>query len=92
MRVSKGAGLAELVRAPLLLVPPTRILAAAGVIAFMLALELAAREVFFGMMMVSLALLYLPRDANRATLPAFAAAIAYLLATSAGLLPGWSFG
>ncbi len=90
--LSNGAWLAELTLPPLLLVRPTRTLAAFGVIAFMFAIELGAREIFFGMMMVSLALLYPERDANRLALPLFGAVIAMLLATSAGWLPSWSFG
>ena len=90
--VANGAWLAELLLAPLLLLPRTRLLAAAGVIVFMIAIETGARELFFGMMMISLALLYARRDANRNALPIFAVAVAILLATSAGLLPAWSFG
>ena len=90
--VSNGAWLAEIVLAPALLFARTRWPAAIGVVLFMVAIETAARELFFGMLMVSLALLYAPFDASRRALPVFAVAIAYLLATSAGLLPGWSFG
>jgi hypothetical protein len=90
--VSNGTWLAELLLAPLLLIRRTRLLAAVGVIVFMVAIELGAREIFFGMLMVSLALLYTERDANRIALPGFVVAIAYLLATSAGWLPEWSFG
>jgi hypothetical protein len=90
--VSNGAWLTELVLAPLLLVRRTRFLAALGVVIFMVAIETGARELFFGMIMISLALLYTKRDANRIPLPVFACALALLLATSAGFLPAWSFG
>lgn len=90
--VSNGTWLAELVLPVLLLFRPTRLLAAIAVIVFMAAIELGARELFFGMMMVGLALLYPSRDANRVALPLFTAAIAILMATSAGWLPAWSFG
>jgi hypothetical protein len=94
--VSNGTWIAELVLPPLLLIRRTRLLAAIGVIVFMLAIELGARELFFGMLMVSLALLYTQRDTNRIALPFFGVAIAYLTATSLGWLqewlPSWSFG
>jgi hypothetical protein len=90
--LSNGAWLAELTLAPLLLFRQTRMLAVLGVVVFMFGIELGAREIFFGMMMVSLALLYPERDVNRLALPLFGAGIAILMATSAGWLPSWSFG
>lgn len=90
--LANGAWITELALAPLLLLARTRVLAAVGVIVFMIAIEVGARELFFGMMMISLALLYTQRDVNRIALPIFALAIAILMGTSAGLLPAWSFG
>jgi hypothetical protein len=90
--VSNAAWITEIALAPLLLIHRTRRIAALGVIAFVFAIEIAARELFFGMLMVSLALLYGDRDWNRPALPWLATAIALLLASSAGLLPAASFG
>lgn len=92
LALSNGAWLAELALAPLLLLHRTRRAAAVGVVLFMLAIETAARELFFGMLMVSLALLYAPSDWNRAALPGLALLTGLLLAVSAGWLPGFSFG
>jgi hypothetical protein len=92
LAISNGTWIAEIALAPLLLVARTRRLAALGVILFMIAVESAAREIFFGLLMVSLALLYAQGDANTRALPWLAAILAGLLATSAGLLPPWSFG
>jgi hypothetical protein len=90
--LSNGTWIAELALAPLLLVPRTRLFAATSVVLFLLVVELAARELFFGLTMTALALLYTRGDANRIALPCFAAVLFYLLATSAGWLPGFSFG
>ena len=78
--------------AGMLLVPRLRSVAAIGVIALMGVLESAAREFFFGALMISLALLYPRRDLLTPGLPIFAAALAFLLAAGAGWLPGFSFG
>ena len=54
-------------------------------------IETAAREVFFGGIMVGLALLFWPGEAIRRALPIFYVAFAYLLAVIFGWLPGWVF-
>lgn len=90
--VSNGAWLAELALPPLLFHDRTRALGVAGCLGFLVAIELAAREIFFGALMAGLALLFLPGDANRRALPWLGALYAAVLATDVGLLPSWSFG
>ena len=58
---------------------------------YFVAIEFAAREVFFGGMMLGLALLYAPASWLRACLPALLVGLAIVLATSLGLLPFWFF-
>lgn len=89
--VSNAAWLAELAL-PLLLV--SRRLRRLGVVAtlvYFLAIEAAAREVFFGGMMAGVALLFGPPSWLPRALPVFGVALVILLATSLGLLPRWFF-
>jgi hypothetical protein len=88
---SNVAYLAELVLPALLLVRPLRKLAVAGTLLYFVAIESAAREVFFGGMMAALVLSYGPPAWLQRALPFALAGLAVLLATSFGLLPGWFF-
>jgi hypothetical protein len=81
----------EIVPVLLLLVPRLRAFAVLVLIAFVLTIELGARELFFGALMVNLLLLFLREDWNRRLLPLFAGLLLYMLAMSAGLLPRWYF-
>lgn len=90
--ISNGAWIAELALAGLLCWGPTRRLAALGVLVFLFAIELGARELFFGGLMANLALLFLGARVHRAALPVFAVAYLYLFAMAVGWLPHWSFG
>ena len=89
---SNSVWIAEIGLPVLLLIPATRRWAVPGVIALMAAIELAARELFFGAIMVSLALLFARADWSSRALPFLAVAIAVLMLSSAGVLPRWSFG
>lgn len=77
---------------PVLLVPlRTRAFALVGAVLFVVAIEAAAREIFFGMLFAELLLLFAPRDATTRTLPFAAAFYAYLLLMRWSVLPAWSF-
>lgn len=82
---------AELVLPVMLLVPATRKLAVFGTLAYFVAIESAARELFFGGMMAALVLCFGPAAWLRRALPVGFAGLALLLATRFGLLPGWFF-
>jgi hypothetical protein len=88
---SNLAYLAELLLPLLLLLRRTRALGVLLVVGYFAVIETAAREVFFGGIMVGLALLFWPGEAIRRALPIFYAALAYLLAVIFGWLPGWVF-
>jgi hypothetical protein len=88
---SNVAYLAELVLPALLLLPALRKPGVVLVILYFVAIEAAAREVFFGGVMVALTLLFYSDSALRRARPAFVLALAYLLAMAAGLLPRWEF-
>ena len=89
--VSNLAYLAELALPLLLLLPATRRLAVFGTLAYFVAIEAAAREVFFGGIMAALVLCFGPPSWLRVFRPLAYAALAVVLATSFGLLPGWFF-
>jgi hypothetical protein len=81
----------EILVPPLLLVPRLRQAAAWLLIAFIAAVELGARELYFGLLMVQMLLLFPRAELNRRLLPLFVLFYLYLLAMSAGLLPRWYF-
>jgi hypothetical protein len=89
--VSNVAYVAEIALPGLLLWPRTRRLAVIATVAYFGAIESAAREVFFGGLMVALVLLYGPASWLRRSLPVFFVGLAILLVTSFGLLPFWFF-
>ena len=82
---------AELILPVMLLVPRTRKLAVFGTLAYFVAIEAAAREVFFGGIMAALALAFGPPSWLRGARPFGYAGLVVLLATSFGLLPRWFF-
>jgi hypothetical protein len=88
---SNVAYLVELVLPAMFLAPATRRLAILGTLAYFVAIEVAAREVFFGGMMAAFALGFGPPSWLRRAQPFAYAALAVLLATSLGLLPYWFF-
>jgi hypothetical protein len=84
---SNAVYVAEIGLAALLLVPRARPLAVLLVAAFLVAVESAAREAFFGTLFVSGALLFRHGAANRAVVPAVALLMAALVLSAAGVLP-----
>jgi hypothetical protein len=81
----------ELALVPLLLIPATRKLAVVGAVVFMLGIEAAAREVFFGLVFVNAILLFLPSDTNRRLIGVFAGGLALLMLSRLGALPEVTF-
>ncbi len=89
--VSNLAYLLEIVVAVMLVVPRLRRWAFPAAIGYVIAIELGARELFFGGLMINLLLLFAARDLNRRFLPLFVLLYAYVLAMVFGILPRWSF-
>jgi hypothetical protein len=89
--VSNAVYLTEIALAALLFVRRTRWVAVLVVLALLVAIEIGAREVFFGLVFAS-ALLTFPRaDVNRRLLPVVAALLTALLLSRAGVLPEATF-
>ena len=88
---SNLAFLAEFALPVALLVPATRKLAVLGTLAYFVAIESAAREVFFGGKMAALVLCFAPASWMRVARPIGFAGLAVLLATTFGLVPRWFF-
>lgn len=89
--VSNLTWIGELVLPALLFVPRLRLPALVALIGYIGTIEIAAREIFFGGLIVNLVLLFAPIDAGRRALPFFFALYAWALLSLAGLLPGWVF-
>jgi hypothetical protein len=89
--VSNVAWLGELLLPVLLLLPATRKLGVIGTLAYFVAIESAARELFFGGMMAALVLCFAPLAWMQRARPLGFAGLAVLLATTFGLLPRWFF-
>ncbi len=88
---SNAVYIAEMALAPLLLWQRARVLAALAAIALIVIIEIAAREFFFGLVFLNLALLFLPSSWHgRARWPG-AAALAYLLLVRLGVAPAMVF-
>lgn len=85
--MSNGVYVFELLSPVFLLIRRTRSLAVIAVIAFMVFVQAGARELFFGLLLVQLLLLFLPRAVNYRMLPVFAAAYLFLLGARAWLMP-----
>ena len=90
--VSNLSWLAEIALPLLLLFRPTRRLAVVGSVLFILAIQSAAREVYFGGIMIGLILLFWPGDALRRAYPLFAVAYLWLLFANLRLLAEMGFG
>ncbi|MGH0036374.1 MAG: hypothetical protein ACQGVK_15210 [Myxococcota bacterium] len=86
-----GSWVSEIVLAAGLLIPRTRALAALGAMGLIAIIEVAARELFFGLIMFDFLVLFLPGRAGRRGWPLFALAGAILLASVLGWLPDWTF-
>lgn len=83
--------IAEMGLAILLLIPRTRTPAVWGTVLLIVAIELGAREITFGVLMLNLVLLFHPRDLIRPLLPYVGLGYAYLLASRIGLVAGFEF-
>lgn len=86
--VSNLVWLAEIALAALLLWTRTRAVAATVSIAFVLALQLGAREVGFALLFSCLLLSFLPSDVGRRVVPFVLAFLVWVVLTAAGLFPG----
>jgi hypothetical protein len=82
---------AELVLPPLLLFERTRRLGVAATLAYILAIELGAREIFFAGLIVNLIAFWAPGNLNRKLLPWFFAMYALALLSTIGAIPHWGF-
>ena len=89
--LSNGVYVFELLAPLLLLMRKTRTLATLAVIAFMAFVQYGARELFFGLLMVQLLLLFLPRAWNYRLLPLFMAIYAGLFLAHFWLIPEFTF-
>jgi len=82
----------EILAPLLLLYKPTRSIAAVSTLLFVGAIELGARELFFGVMAVNSTLLFLRGDWIRRLLPVYVLAFTLLILVEAGVLwPGFEF-
>lgn len=88
---SNAAWLAELALPAMLLVPWLRKPGVVLVCLYFAAIEAAAREVFFGGIMVALALLFWPGNALGRARVVYGLALVYLLSMIFGVLPRWEF-
>ncbi len=89
--MSNGVYLFEMLAGILLLVPRTRVLAAIASIGFVIMIELGARELTFGALMVNLFLLFLPGRWIKRLFAAFLAGYLYLAAHKLGLAPMFAY-
>lgn len=89
--VSNLAWIGELVLPCLLLVRRTRPFAIAATLVYIASIELAAREIFFGGLIVNLVLLFAARDLNRRALPWLIGLYLVALGSLVGWLPRWTF-
>jgi len=89
--ISNGVYLFELAAPVLLLLRKTRSLATLAVILFMAFVQFGARELFFGLLIVQLLMLFLPRAWNYRLLPAFAVTYVGLFLAHFWLVPEFTF-
>ncbi len=89
--ISNLAWIGELTLPLLLLVRRTRTIGIVATLGYITMIEIAAREIFFGGLMVGLVLLFARTDAVRRGLPWFIVLYAAALASLAGIVPSWTF-
>ena len=89
--VSNSVYLFEMLAGILLLVRRTRVLAAVASIAFVVMIQLGARELTFGVLMVNLLLLFVPGGWVKRLLPAFLLFYLYLVAHKLDWVPMFSY-
>jgi hypothetical protein len=88
---SNAVYLLEIALVPLLLIPRTRKLGVLATVAFLAAIEVGARELFFGLVYINAVLLFWPSDLNRRLIGVFAAVLAALMLVRVGVLPEMVF-
>jgi hypothetical protein len=88
---SNAVYLVEIALVPLLLFARTRKLGVLGAVAFLAAIELGARELFFGLLYVNALLLFWPGNLNRRLAGVFAVVLAALMLVRLGVLPAMVF-
>lgn len=89
--LSNGVYVTELLLAGMLLFRRTRVIAVILALVFLVCVEVAARELFFGLLFANSLLLFWPRGVHRKALPAFAVILFCLLLMRAGILPEMVF-
>lgn len=89
--LANGTWIAEVALAPLLCLPRTRTVAVAGALLLIAAIEVGAREVFFGLVYLDVVLLFAPPPALRATVPVAAGLLAVLTLSRLGAIPAITF-
>ena len=85
--LSNATYIIEIALAVLLLLRRTRRLAVIGAIVFLVGIEAAAREFFFGLIYVNMLLVFLERDVNRRLIGVFGAVLVCLLLVRLKVLP-----
>jgi hypothetical protein len=85
--LSNAVYIVEIALVALLVARRTRPLGIVAAIAFIAAIELGAREVFFGLVYVNAVLLFAATDLNRRLIGVFAAGLAVLMLIRVGVLP-----
>jgi hypothetical protein len=88
---SNATWVLEILLALLLCVRRTRRLAVVGAVVLLLAIEAAAREVFFGLVFANAILLFAPGSLHRAVVPVAGALLLVLVLSRFGLLPEITF-
>jgi hypothetical protein len=89
--VSNLVYIAEIALAGLLVAQGTRVLAVAGALVFLVVVEAAARELFFGLLFANAVLLFLDSGIHARLVPVFALASLGLLLVRLGILPSFVF-
>jgi len=89
--VSNATWMLEIALAPLLAWRPTRVVAALAAMALITAIEVGAREVFFGLVFLDCLLLFLPAGVQRAAVVGVVLALAALVLVRLGVLPEATF-
>ena len=85
---SNAVVVAEVLLPWLLLLRPTRLLAAIAAIALMVSIQVGALEMGFAMLFTNLLLLFVPAGWNARLLPAFGLVLLWAVGAAAGWLPG----
>lgn len=89
--VSNAVYATEIFLAGMLLWPRTRRFAVAAALLLLIAIEAAARELFFGLLFANALLLFVPAPVHVRLTPAFAAGLLCLLLVRLGVLPAFVF-